>query len=127
MGWKIFAVLFTVITILGTVNASGYDRPIDVLDTMMAIPAALGLLLFAFGIEFFARRLWRPFALAYVAYSLFYVAILARGLYTQYAIDGKDLSIVLGSFLFFGALQLAVSRGLWRYAFEQHPAAARSS
>jgi len=126
MGWKIFAILFAIITILGIVNARGDAGAMDVLDTMMTIPAAIGLL-FAFRIEIFSHRPWRPFALAYAAYSLFCIAIFSRSLYKQYAVDGKSLSIVLGAFLISGALQLAVSRGLWRYAFDQRPAAANRS
>jgi hypothetical protein len=72
----------------------------------------------AFGISFLSREVWRGFALAYTTYSLVHVGILSQGLYKHYTVDGKALSVVVGAFLIFGTLQLAVCSGLWLNAWK---------
>jgi hypothetical protein len=113
MGWKAFAAVFTVITILGVFKS--HLSAADIFDAMMEILAAIGLALFAFKVEFLSRRFWQVFALGYAAYSLVCVVILSHGLYKQYAVGQKSLLIILGAFLVVGGLQLAVSLGLWLY------------
>jgi len=49
-------------------------------------------------------------------YSAVYMMNFVPNLYRQYAVDGKSLSVVLGAFFLFGALQIAVSLGLWLYS-----------
>jgi len=119
MGWKLFAVFFAVVTGLGTISPHSYSSPAEIVDTVMNVPATIGLAIMAFGISFLSHKVWRGFALAYITYSLVYVGTLSHGLYKQYVVDGKDLSVVVGAFLLFGALQLTVCIGLWLYAWRR--------
>ena len=116
MGWKIFAVFFAFVTVLGMANAHSWNGGVQLPDMAMSIPAAIGLVLFAFKIELFPRGFWKTFARMYAVYSFVYMMIFVPGLYKQYTVDGKSLSIVLGAFLIFGALQVAISLGLWLYS-----------
>ena len=115
MGWKIFAILFAVITAASIASPNSYNSVVGIVDVAMNAPAAIGLVLMAFGINFLRREFWRGFARVYSIYSIVYVGIFTQGLYKQYAVDGKSLSIVLGAFLIFGALQLSACIGLWLY------------
>ena len=116
MGWKIFAVFFAFVTVLGMTNTHSYSGAMQLLDTAMSVPAALGLVFFAFKIELLPRKLWSAFALTYAVYSAVYMMNFVPNLYRQYAVDGISLSVVLGAFFLFGALQIAVSLGLWLYS-----------
>jgi hypothetical protein len=113
MGWKLFAVFFALVTSLGILSPHSYSSPAEIVDTVINIPAAIGLAIMAFGISFLSHKLWRGFALAYMLYSLAYVGSLSCGLYRDYVVNGKALSVVVGAFLLFGALQVAVCVGLW--------------
>ena len=118
MGWKLFAVFIAVVTGLGIISPHSYSSPAEIIDTVMNVPATIGLALMAFRISFLSQEVWRRFALAYTTYSLVYMGTLSQGLYKQYAVDGKALSVVVGAFLLFGTLQLAVCIGLWLYAWK---------
>lgn len=126
MGWKLFAVIFVLITVLGVVSPHSYSSPAEIIDTVMNVPASIGLVLMAFGISFLSRKVRRGFALAYTAYSVVYIEMLSRGLYKHYAVEGKAFSVVAGAFLLFGGLQFAVCVGLWLYALNRSQGASIS-
>lgn len=111
MGWKLFALLISVLTGWSFADSNSYTSTELVHLTMSAL-SAVGFVLMAFQIDFLPRKFWRAFAAAYAVYSVGLMAFASQNLYKQYAVDGRSMSAVIGAFLVMATLQTAISIGL---------------
>ncbi len=118
MGWKIFAIILSVIWLSDL--ASIVSEPSDLrhwIGRGFSIIGLVGLLAYAFGWSILDQRFWFPFALAFAAWLTFSVAFSSA---TSWPLFFKDGSANIGGLLIAIGVPVLVSvlqwLPVWRYA-----------
>ena len=124
-GWKVFAALNALLVVKTIVDPAGdADGGAFVWFSLaMSAAAALGLVVYAFGIVLPPRNAWKALASLYGAYSVCIVGMFINGLYQKPFGSVDQVIGVVGALAVIVALQYFSWLGLNRYA--QTPALQR--
>src|SRR6187402_935468 len=111
--WKVFAVLFALITLRGAVRTTGYEELHSVVSLALDTMATIGLFLFAFSKRFLSRRFWKFFTVIYIVYCVAdWLAMIPKWL-AEHQLGTFATVFVISCAL---ALQLMTMLALWRYS-----------
>lgn len=118
MGWKLFAFFAVLLACYGIADAGAFSA-VQIVDLVIEVLSASGLVLMAFEIDFLPATFWRGFAGAYFAYYFIWFAEKA------FVTEGGPASVIIENALTFAAFHIAVGYGLWLNGsrHEQHGAA----
>lgn len=115
MGWKLFAFFAVLLACYGIADAGAFSA-VQIVDLVIEVLSASGLVLMAFEIDFLPGTFWRGFAGAYLAYYSIWFAEKA------FITEGGPASVIIENALTFAAFHIAVGYGLWLNgsSHEQH-------
>lgn len=116
MWWKIFAVLYALLSLWAVFDASSYATTWGALGLVVTLPATIGLLLFAFNKKFLSGGFWKTFAVIYIAYSVVVQVIAIQRWVADHDQSGKSIWVYIIAFAVTFAFQFLVSLGLWRHS-----------
>ncbi|MET4119344.1 uncharacterized membrane protein (DUF2068 family) [Bradyrhizobium sp. JR1.5] len=118
MGWKLFA-FFAVLLASYGIGDVGTFTAVQIVDFVIEVLAASGLVLMAFKIDFLPGMFWRGFAGAYFVYYSGWFAEKA------FLTEGGPASLVIENALTYAVFHIAIGYGLWLNGsmHEQHGAA----
>jgi hypothetical protein len=98
-GWKVFSVLNALVVISTIVGprAGSYDSPFELAGIIISIPAALGLILYAFGKHLFSSTFWKVFAWVFAGFSLVAIGLFLKQTVATAMADGFKPVGMLGA------------------------------
>ena len=119
MGWKLFALFAVLLASYGIADAGTFNA-VQIVDFVIEVLSASGLVLMAFKIDFLPDTFWRGFAGAYFAYYAIWFA--EKAFITN---GGGPASIIIENVLTYAVFHSAIGYGLWLNGsrHEQHGAA----
>jgi hypothetical protein len=114
MWWKIIAIFYAFLYSWTVFQATSYVTTYRVIGTVIGLPAAVGLILFAFNKRLLSGRFWKSFTVIYIGYVAVGLLIGAKKLIFDQGIGIRDYAIAVAiSFVF----QFPIILSLWRLSF----------
>ena len=122
MGWRLYA--WALVVLLAYAHSSillSNPTGFDVVDAVLSVVAALGVVCFAHAWRILSQRFWRKFLVAFIAWELIYELVLCAwlGLGQRDSQPGAPLPLLAGvvAGLVVLALLLPAYIALFKYAF----------